>query len=73
MDEFALKISSKKATAKPYTWYLKTIISNVVILTAHWEQISSTGMGTPPAPPWATVFYGIHELQMVPRWQAHVR
>jgi hypothetical protein len=40
----------------------------------HWEQISGTGMGmgTPPAPPWATVFYGIHESQMVPRWQAHV-
>jgi hypothetical protein len=38
----------------------------------HWEQISGTGMGTPPAPPWATVFFGIHESQMVPRWQAHV-
>jgi hypothetical protein len=34
----------------------------------HWHQSSGTGMGTPPAPPWATVMYALHEDKMVPRW-----
>jgi hypothetical protein len=25
----------------------------------HWRQSSGTGMGTPPAPPWATVMYDV--------------
>jgi hypothetical protein len=38
-----------------------------------WRQISGTGMGTPPAPPWATVFYAIHENRMLLRWIERVQ
>jgi hypothetical protein len=37
-----------------------------------WEQTSGTGMGTPPAPPWATVFFGLHEEVLIPRWSEQV-
>jgi hypothetical protein len=37
-----------------------------------WRQISGTAMGTPPAPPWATVTYALHENEMLPRWQDQV-
>jgi hypothetical protein len=33
------------------------------------KQISGTAMGTPPAPPYATVTYGRHEDVMLPRWR----
>ncbi|KAL3772001.1 hypothetical protein ACHAWO_008173 [Cyclotella atomus] len=32
------------------------------------KQISGTAMGTPPAPPYATVTYGRREDKMLPRW-----
>jgi ribosome-associated translation inhibitor RaiA len=32
------------------------------------KQISGTAMGTPPAPPYATVTYGRHEDKILPRW-----
>jgi hypothetical protein len=37
-----------------------------------WRQTSGTGMGISPAPPWATLFYALHEKDMVPRWQKYV-
>jgi hypothetical protein len=33
-----------------------------------WKQCSGTAMGTPPAPPWATIVFGITEDGFVPRW-----
>jgi hypothetical protein len=33
------------------------------------KQVSGTAMGTPPAPPYATVTYGRHEDVMLPRWR----
>ena len=35
----------------------------------YWRQISGTAMGTPPAPAWATIFYALHERDLVPRWE----
>ena len=26
----------------------------------YWKQVSGTAMGTPPAPPWATIFFTLH-------------
>ena len=37
-----------------------------------WRQISGTAMGTPPAPAWATIFFAIYEMILVPRWQNHL-
>ena len=37
-----------------------------------WKQKSGTAMGTPPAPPWATIFYALHENKMLPRWAENV-
>ena len=34
----------------------------------YWRQISGTVVGTPPTPPWATIFYGLHEQKLIPRW-----
>eukprot|EP00804_Cyclotella_cryptica_P002284 CCRYP_004023-RA/>CCRYP_004023-RA protein AED:0.23 eAED:0.23 QI:0/0/0/1/0/0/2/0/139 len=33
----------------------------------YWRQISGTGIGISPTPPWATIFYALHERSFVPR------
>ena len=38
----------------------------------YWRQKSGTAMGTPPAPPYATIFYALHENNMLPRWSQQV-
>lgn len=38
----------------------------------YWRQTSGTAMGTPPAPAWATIFYALHEKDMVPRWSSNI-
>lgn len=37
-----------------------------------WQQTSGTGMGISPAPPWATIFYALHENDFVPRWKKYL-
>jgi hypothetical protein len=34
-----------------------------------WKQISGTAMGISPAPPWAILFFAIHEIYFVDKWK----
>jgi hypothetical protein len=34
-----------------------------------WRQKSGTGMGISPAPPWATIFFGLYEDTLIPKWK----
>ncbi|MGA0808888.1 MAG: hypothetical protein ACO3PI_07545, partial [Burkholderiaceae bacterium] len=38
----------------------------------YWRQVSGTGMGICPAPPYATITYGLHESKTVPLWQDQI-
>jgi hypothetical protein len=35
----------------------------------HWCHISGTGMGISPAPPWATIFFALHQRTIIPQWE----
>ena len=35
----------------------------------YWRQISCMGMGISPAPPWATIFFALHERTIIPQWE----
>ena len=37
------------------------------------RQVSGTAMGKPPAPPWATIFEGLHEMIFLPKWAAFLQ
>jgi hypothetical protein len=38
----------------------------------YWRQISGTGMGISPAPPWATIFFALHERSVLSQWNANL-
>lgn len=37
-----------------------------------YKQLTGTAMGTPPAPPWATIFFGILEISLLRHFQQHL-
>eukprot|EP00804_Cyclotella_cryptica_P015732 CCRYP_013371-RA/>CCRYP_013371-RA protein AED:0.39 eAED:0.39 QI:0/-1/0/1/-1/0/1/0/79 len=38
----------------------------------YWRQISGNGMGISPVPPWATIFFALHERIILPKWSCHL-
>ena len=38
----------------------------------YWKQICGTAMGICPAPPWAIIYFALHENKIIPEWIAHV-
>ena len=77
--DYALEIISKYLRDNEYSskYHAETLISALDIVMknniikfgdVYKKQISGTAMGKPPAPPWATIYKGIHEDGYVPQW-----
>ena len=59
-------------------YHAETLISAIEIVMqnsimkfgdVHRKQISGTAMGKPPAPSWATIYEGVREIKLLPRWE----
>jgi hypothetical protein len=50
---------------------LRIVMENNIVRfgDTFWKQIAGTAMGVPPAPPWAILFFAIHELAFTERWK----
>jgi hypothetical protein len=49
---------------------LDLIMRNMICVFGdlHFKQLKGTAMGTPPAPPWATIYFGLHEHNILPNY-----
>ena len=54
---------------------LRLIMTNNVFQfgDTFWIQKVGTAMGAPPAPPWATIFFGIHEETVLARFVTRIQ
>ncbi|KAL7481706.1 hypothetical protein ACHAW6_007378, partial [Cyclotella cf. meneghiniana] len=52
---------------------IKIVFTNIIAFgDTFWKQISGTGIGISQAPPWATIFFALHEGSLLPRWSRHI-
>ncbi|KAL7482374.1 hypothetical protein ACHAW6_008045 [Cyclotella cf. meneghiniana] len=65
---------SSTTTLPPLIDAIKIVFRNNVIQVGdtYWRQISGTGMGISPDPPWVTIFYALHKNTFLPLWSHHV-
>jgi len=49
---------------------LKLVMCNNIFTfgDTYWKQLTGTAMGTPPAPPWATLYYALNEERFLPKY-----
>lgn len=70
-----------RANTKEFSYHAETLIAAMDLVfrnnilsfgDAFLRQLTGTAMGISPAPPYATIFFGIHELDMLPSWTHRV-
>jgi hypothetical protein len=84
--DFALRIIRNYLTLNKHRFPdlpIKAVVSGLTLIMKYsyfrfgdtiWKQEKGTAMGTPPAPPYATIYYGILEERLVvqPRFQPNL-